>query len=86
MSPFCRFMGIINTPNSCIMNIQGVDNMYNPNMMNMMLSMLRPNQRDTVNRLQGKSREEQAQEIANYCNQNGISRDKLQSLINMFRR
>jgi hypothetical protein len=50
----------------------------------MMMSMLTPNQKQAANIFQGKNTQEQAQEIANYCNQNGISKDQLQQIIKMF--
>lgn len=47
------------------------------------MSMLTPNQKQATNQFQNKSREEQCQAIADYCNQNGIDKNKLQEIINM---
>lgn len=51
-----------------------------------MMSMLSPNQKQMANQFQSKSREEQCQAIADYCNQNNISKEQLQTIINNFRR
>ena len=53
------------------------------NPMQMMMSMLSPNQKQVANQLQGKSKEEQAQAIADYCNKNNISKEQLQNILNM---
>ena len=50
----------------------------------MMMSMLNPNQKQAVNLFQGKSGQEQAEEIARKCNEMGISKDQLQQIVNMF--
>ena len=47
------------------------------------MSMLNPTQKQIANQFQNKSKEEQAQQIADFCNQNGIDKEKLQSVINM---
>lgn len=49
----------------------------------MMMSLLNPNQKQVVNQFQNKTREQQAQEIADFCNQNGISKEQLQNFMNM---
>lgn len=54
--------------------------------MQMLMTMMNPGQRQTINRFQSKSADAQAQDIANFCNQNGISKEKLSQLINMFKR
>ena len=37
-----------------------------------------------ASQLQGKSNEEQAQMIADYCNKNNISKDQLKEIMGMF--
>ena len=49
----------------------------------MLTGMLNPNQKQQVNQFQNKSNTDQAQQIADYCNQNGISKEQLQSIIGM---
>lgn len=49
----------------------------------MLMGMLNPNQKQAVNQFQNKNNDEQAQAIADYCNRNGISKEKLQNIINM---
>ena len=70
------------------MNIQNLmsqlGNATNP--MALMLSMLNPNQKQLANQFQNKSKQEQCQQIADYCNQNGIDKNKLQEIINMLNR
>lgn len=67
------------------MNIQNLiaqlGNASNP--MTMLMGMLSPNQKQLVNQFQNKSGNDQAQAIADYCNQNGITKEKLQQIINM---
>ena len=45
--------------------------------------MLNQNQKQVVNQFQNKPDNEKAQAIADYCNQNGIDKAKLQEIINM---
>ena len=67
------------------MNLLGqIMNGGNP--MQMMLSMLNPQQRQMLNQFQGLSNNQQAEQIANYCNQRGITKDQLARLLNAFRR
>ena len=47
------------------------------------MSMLNPSQKQLANQFQNKTTEQQAQEIANFCNQNGISKEQLQSFMNI---
>ena len=47
------------------------------------MGLLNPNQKQLVNQLQSKSNPEQAQAIADFCNKNNISKEQLQSIINM---
>ena len=49
----------------------------------MLMGMLNPNQKQLVNQFQNKNGNEQAQAIADYCNKNGISKEKLQEIIGM---
>lgn len=53
------------------------------NPMSLIMSMLNPNQKQMATQFQSKSKEEQCQQIADYCNANGISKEKLQEIINM---
>ena len=52
----------------------------------MLMSMLNPNQKQMVNQLQGKTSNEQAQAIADYCNKNGIDKAKLQEIMAMLKK
>lgn len=54
--------------------------------MQSIMGILNPQQRNLANKFLAKSSEQQAQEIANYCNQNGISKQQLQGLIKQFKR
>lgn len=67
------------------MNIQNLlsqmRNASNP--IAMLSGMLNPNQKQQVNQFQNKSNTDQAQQIADFCNQNGISKEQLQSIIGM---
>jgi len=49
-----------------------------------LLSMLSPGQKQQVETFKGKTTEQQAQEVADYCNKNNIGKDQLQSIINLF--
>ena len=44
--------------------------------------MLNPNQKQQTNQFQNKSKKEQAQMIADICNQKGISKNDLAQIIN----
>ncbi|MEE3417804.1 MAG: hypothetical protein VZQ62_00525 [Methanosphaera sp.] len=50
------------------------------------MGMLNPNQKQVVNMFQGKTTQEQAEAIAQKCNELGISKDQLQQLIGMLHR
>ena len=67
------------------MNIQNLlaqmGNASNP--MSMLMGMLNPNQQQSLNGFKNKSSQEQCQQIADYCNQNGIDKEKLKEIINM---
>ncbi len=52
------------------------------NPLQMMMGMLNPNQKQQTNQFQNKSKEEQAQMIADICNQKGISKNDLAQIIN----
>ena len=53
------------------------------NPMAMMMSMLNPSQKELISQFQSKSGTDQAQAIADFCNKNGITKDKLQEIIGM---
>ena len=67
------------------MNLQNLmaqlGNSSNP--MSLLMSMLNPNQKQQVSQFQGKTNQEQAEMIAQYCNQNGISKEQLQNIMSM---
>ena len=54
------------------------------NPMAMLMGMLNPNQKQQANQFQNKSAQEQAEEIARICNEKGISKEQLQTIISMF--
>ena len=54
--------------------------------MQMMTSMLNPSQKQSVNLFQNKNNEEQAEMIANKCNELGIGKEQLQSIIGLLQR
>lgn len=47
------------------------------------MSLANPQQKTLINSIQGKSREERAQKIADYCNQQGITKEQLENIIKM---
>ena len=53
------------------------------NPMSMMMGLLSPQQKQVVSQFQNKSGNDQAQQIADYCNKNGITKEKLQEIISM---
>ena len=67
------------------MNTQNLMNQLkmSSNPMALMMSMLNPTQKQQASQFQSKSNIEQCQQIADYCNQNGITKEKLQDIINM---
>ena len=67
------------------MNIQNLMSQLgqSTNPMAMLMGMLNSNQKQLVNQFQNKPDTEKAQAIADYCNSNGISKDKLQKIIGM---
>ena len=56
------------------------------NPMALMMSMLNPNQKQQANNFQSKSAQEQAEEVARICNEKGITKEQLQSIINTFKK
>ena len=70
------------------MNIQNLlsqlGNASNP--FAMMMSMLNPNQKQQANQFQNKSAQEQAETIAQICNEKGITKEQLQQIANAFYR
>ena len=70
------------------MNIQNLmsqlGNATNP--MAMLMGMLNPNQKQIANNFQNKSQQEQAEEVARICNEKGITKEQLQSIISTFRK
>ena len=52
------------------------------NPMQMMMNLLNTSQKEQANQFQTKSKQEQAQMIADLCNQKGISKDDLSKIIN----
>ena len=53
--------------------------------MQMMMSMLNPNQKQMVNNFQKQPSEKQAEQIAKMCNEKGISKQDLANIINQLR-
>jgi len=47
------------------------------------MSMLNPSQKQLANQFQSKTTEQQAQEIADFCNKNGISKEQLEKFMNI---
>lgn len=68
------------------MNIQNLMNQLGTasNPMQMLMGMLTGNQKQAVNLFQNKNSQQQAEDIAKLCNEKGISKEQLQSIINMF--
>lgn len=70
------------------MNLQNLvsqlGNATNP--MSLMMSMLNPNQQQLAQQFQNKSNQEQAEEVAKLCNEKGITKEQLQSFLNIFRK
>ena len=49
----------------------------------MLTGMMNTNQKQQVNQFQNKNEYERAEEIANICNQKGISKEQFQQIIGM---
>ena len=62
--------------------ISQMSNASNP--LSMIMSMLNPNQQQLLNSFKGKSKQEQAEHIAKVCNEKGINKEQLQTIINNF--
>lgn len=56
----------------------------NPNAM--MMGLLNPNQKQMVGQFQNKTTQEQAEQIAQLCNEKGITKEQLQNILNGFKR
>lgn len=69
------------------MNVQNLMSqmMNSSNPMAMMMGLLNPSQKQSVNNFRGLGRNGQAQAIANYCNQNGITKEQLSNILKMTR-
>ena len=50
------------------------------------MSMLNPNQKQVANQFQNKSKQEQAEAIAKLCNEKGITKEQLQTIISNFKK
>lgn len=70
------------------MNMQNLlgQMMKSNNPMQLMMSLLNPQQKQTVNQFQNQSNEKQAEEIAKLCNEKGITKQQLQQMVNMLRK
>lgn len=71
-----------------MLNIQNLlsQMMASNNPVQLASSLLNPQQRQILSQFQNLSNEQQAQKIADLCNQKGITKDQLAQLINQFRR
>jgi hypothetical protein len=49
--------------------------------MQMLMGLLTPEQKQSVNFFQTQPREEQAKRIAEYCNKNGITKEQLKTIL-----
>ena len=54
------------------------------NPMMLMMNMLNPQQKQLVEQFKNKPNKEQAEAIAQYCNDHDISKEQLQTIIGMF--
>ena len=61
-----------------------MSNASNP--MSMLTSMLNPSQQQIFSMFKGKTTQEQAEEIARVCNEKGISKEQLQTIISQFKK
>ena len=52
----------------------------------LLMSMLNPNQKQVANQFQNKSKQEQAEAIAKLCNEKGITKEQLQTIISNFKK
>ena len=56
------------------------------NPMQMLMGMIPQNQQGLVSQFQGMNKQEQAERIAKICNEKGITKDQLASIINGMRK
>ena len=61
-----------------------MSNSSNP--MQLAMSLLNPQQKQMVNQLQNQPNEKQAEKIAQYCNEHGISKEQLANIIGMIKK
>lgn len=54
--------------------------------MQMMMSLLNPQGEQALNSFKNKNKEQQAEELAKLCNENGITKEQLQQIIGMVKR
>ena len=54
------------------------------NPLQMMMNLLDPNQKQTVEKFKNKPSQEQAEEIARKCNEMGITKEQVQQILGMF--
>ena len=62
--------------------ISQMNNASNP--LGMITSMLNPNQQQLLSLFKGKNKQQQAEEIAKICNEKGITKEQLQTIISNF--
>ena len=55
-----------------------------PNKANFLMSIANPQQKELLSNMNGKNKEEKAQKIADYCNENGITKEQLSNLMKLF--
>ena len=48
------------------------------------MSIANPQQKELISNMNGKNKEEKAQKIADYCNEQGITKEQLEKLYKMF--
>lgn len=56
------------------------------NPMAMLMGMLNPSQKQLANQFQNKTTQEQAEEIARICNEKGITKEQLQTIMGKFKK
>ena len=69
-----------------MMNIQNLLNQLqtSTNPLQMMMSVLNPNQQQAINLFKTKPNQQQAEEIAKKCNELGLSKDDLAKIVQSF--
>ena len=70
------------------MNIQNLISQLgaSSNPMSMLMGMLNQNQKQLANQFQNKTTQEQAEEIARICNEKGITKQELQTIMSKFKK